>query len=91
MRLRRTSTGPTGRSRRSLVFSLNVYLNHDFEAGRTRFCSTTSDEVEYACRPEAGLALIFRQPPSAHYLHDGEPVRSGVKYLWRCDVMYRKA
>ena len=73
-------------------FSLNVYLNHDFEAGRTRFYrSTTSDEVEYACQPEAGLALIFRQPPSARYLHDGEPVRSGVKYLWRCDVMYRKA
>ena len=72
-------------------YSLNVYLNDDFAAGRTRFYrNPTSDEVVYTCQPEQGLALVFRQPPSAKYLHDGEAVRDGAKYLWRCDVMYRK-
>ena len=78
---------PTLRS----FFSLNVYLNDDFVDGRTRFfTSTTSAEVDYACAPETGMALVFRQPPSARYLHDGEPVSQGTKYLWRCDVMYRR-
>jgi len=72
-------------------YSLNVYLNDDFVDGRTRFYrSTTSDEVDFVCQPETGTALVFRQPPSARYLHDGEPVRAGVKYLWRCDVMFRR-
>ena len=72
-------------------FSLNIYLNDDFVDGCTRFyTSTTSDVVDYVCKPEVGMALVFRQPPTARYLHDGQPVREGTKYLWRCDVMYRK-
>lgn len=40
--------------------------------------------------PLAGRALIFRQPPAKSYLHDGDNVVNGIKYLMRTDVMYRK-
>jgi prolyl 4-hydroxylase len=39
--------------------------------------------------PETGLGLIFRQPPGARYVHEGEAVTSGLKYLIRTDVMYK--
>jgi len=39
--------------------------------------------------PEAGLCLIFRQPTSKRYLHEGEEVLSGYKYLFRSDIMYK--
>ena len=38
----------------------------------------------------AGLALVFRQPPTARLLHDGQRVEEGVKYLLRTDIMYRQ-
>lgn len=40
--------------------------------------------------PEAGVGLIFRQPPTALYSHDGDKVCDGFKYLIRSDVMYKK-
>jgi len=59
--------------------------------GSTRFydINNTSQRVDFECAPRAGEALIFRQPPAAQYYHDGEELRSGVKYLFRTDVMYR--
>jgi hypothetical protein len=42
-------------------------------------------------QPETGACLVFRQPPGACLLHDGEEVRAGIKYLLRTDVMYRRA
>ena len=81
---------------RRSFYSLNIYLNDDFLDGRTRFWQSASGEGEpdFECAPETGLALVFRQPPKAKYLHDGEPIRSktnkiiAIKYLLRCDVMY---
>ena len=40
--------------------------------------------------PRAGRACVFRQPPDASYMHDGEELSGGVKYLLRTDVMYRR-
>lgn len=61
-----------------LFYSLNVYLNA--VDGRTRFYTVTNGgDIDFACLPEVGLALVFRQPPTARYLHDGEPVREGTK------------
>ncbi len=62
-----------------------VYLNGDFEGGHTRFDLASLPEP-VSVKPRAGLALAF-----AHgCLHEGEVVTSGVKYVLRTDVMYRK-
>ena len=39
--------------------------------------------------PRTGLALIFRQPPTQNYIHEGKELISGLKYLFRSDVMYK--
>jgi len=77
------------RTERSM-YTVNVYLNCGFQAGRTRFYKGRSgSRMTYGVVPEAGAALVFRQPPGEHYLHDGERLGSDVKYLYRTDVMYK--
>ena len=73
------------------MYTVNVYLNGGFEGGSTRFfADSCGGRAEiFAVRPEAGKACVFRQPPEQAYQHDGERLRSGVKYLLRTDVMYR--
>jgi len=64
---------------RSLLTFL-IYLNHDFTGGETAF-----PEQGQRIRPQTGMALLFQ-----HLLvHEGCPVRSGVKYALRSDIMYR--
>jgi predicted 2-oxoglutarate/Fe(II)-dependent dioxygenase YbiX len=56
-----------------------MYLNDDYQGGETSFNWET-------IKPKTGMALIF-----PHRLtHQGSPVESGVKYVLRTDVMYRK-
>ena len=82
------------------MFTVNIYLNGGFDGGATRFfvgtksrmaCGTAANPPVCAVVPRAGDALVFRQPPGADYMHDGEELRSGVKYLLRSDVMYERA
>ena len=61
---------------RSLL-TFMIYLNDDFEGGRTEF----SDAKVV---PQTGLALFFRHA----IIHRGAPVASGRKYVLRTDVMY---
>merc|ERR1712060_1013550 len=68
------------------MLTVNIYMNGGFEGGATRFGTNNYLSVT----PEAGLCLLFRQPPGQQYYHDGEQLRSGVKYLFRSDVMYRR-
>ena len=81
-------------------FTVNIYMNGGFEGGQTRFYYPPTEEdpitgrwikgdVQCAVVPAPGRCLIFRQPPEAHLLHDGEELGSGVKYLLRSDVMYK--
>jgi hypothetical protein len=73
------------------MFTVNIYLNGDgdFVGGTTRFYeSRKGSDEEARIVPSAGLCLVFRQPQSAQYLHDGEEVTAGVKYLMRSDVVY---
>eukprot|EP00854_Cymbomonas_tetramitiformis_P016567 gene16567-19678_t len=73
-------------------FTVNIYMNGDFEGGTTRFYKDpTADEKDpaFVVVPARGRCCVFRQPPGAQYLHDGELLASGVKYLFRTDVMYR--
>lgn len=74
------------------MFSVNIYMNAVSSGGRTRFYLDDSDwdEVTFAVTPRAGSCLLFQMPPGESYYHDGEVVRSGVKYLFRSEVMYRK-
>ena len=74
---------------RAGMYTVNIYLNGGFEGGRTRF-RDANGIVEAAVIPSQGQCLIFRQPPSAAYRHDGEELLSGFKYLLRSDVMYRR-
>ena len=77
------------------MFTVNIYLNGhgEFIGGTTRFYEDApkrgDPRVEEArVIPSAGRCLIFRQPPTACYRHDGEEVTGGVKYLLRSDVVY---
>jgi prolyl 4-hydroxylase len=58
--------------------SFLIYLNEGFSGGETQF------PVLGVCVPKTGLALCFIH----RYLHEGCPVRSGVKYVLRTDIMY---
>lgn len=81
------------------MFTVNIYMNGGFKGGRTRFymredpyfeCRSDYGQPDSRVAPEVGLCLLFRQPPGQSYWHDGEELHSGVKYLFRTDVMYRK-
>ena len=61
--------------------TLMVYLNEGFGGGATCFLDEQRDVV-----PRTGHALLFQ-----HALwHEGSVVTSGVKYVLRSDVMYRR-
>lgn len=64
-----SDVGPRTRNR---YYSVVCYLNDAFEGGGTRFPA-----LDYAVTPQCGKAILF---PS-HYLHGGEPVISGEKYI----------
>ena len=79
------------------MFTVNMYLNKEFEGGATRFYfeeegkegeRETRMDVE-ALRAATGSACVFDHSTKS-YLHDGEEVTKGVKYLLRTDGMYRK-
>lgn len=63
-------------------YSFLVYLNDGFEGGATTFIT----EPEVAIRPETGMGLLFQHP----IIHEGSVVTSGVKYVARSDLMYRR-
>ena len=73
------------------MFTVNIYLNSDFGGGRTIFYDKDRTTELTSVQPEAGVCLLFRQPPGAYLAHSGEVLKSGVKYLIRSDVMYRRA
>lgn len=62
------------------LITLMVYLNEGFQGGTTDFDMLGSVE------PEQGMALLFDHA----VLHQGAPLRRGVKYVLRTDVMYRR-
>ncbi len=58
-----------------------VYLNDEFMGGETEFF-----DYQRVVRPATGTGLFFYHP----VLHEGREVTSGVKYVLRTDVMYRR-
>lgn len=57
-----------------------IYLNDDFEGGETTF-----DTLQI--HPKTGDALCFIHEQK----HEGSPITSGVKYVLRSDIMYKKS
>ena len=59
-------------------YTLMIYLNQNYDGGETTFSNLT-------IQPKQGLALVF-----LHNLeHEGSPVKEGVKYVLRTDIMFR--
>ncbi|MFN8393761.1 MAG: 2OG-Fe(II) oxygenase [Bacteroidia bacterium] len=56
-----------------------IYLNEDYEGGETAFDDVT-------IHPRTGDALLFIHEQK----HESIPIRSGVKYVLRSDVMYAR-
>lgn len=57
-----------------------VYFNDDFEGGETSF----QEQLERTIVPRRGMAAIFQHK----IRHEGRPVRRGIKYAMRSDVIY---
>lgn len=76
------------------MYTVNIYMNEGFEGGRTNFFFNRQTRGERdpdtSVVPKAGLCLLFRQPPGKNYYHNGERLGTGLKYLFRSDVMYRR-
>lgn len=60
--------------------TLLIYLNEGYEGGETDIFGKKTIE------PKTGKALWFLH----HLLHEGLPMKNGVKYLLRTDIMYKK-
>jgi prolyl 4-hydroxylase len=70
------------------VFTLHIYLNDVVKGGETIFYHNkwfTSEGLK--CVPRKGRIAIFRQ---TDFDHCGAVVESGLKYIMRSDIMYRK-
>ncbi len=62
------------------LLTLMVYLNGPRLGGETCF-----PDCDVTVRPSAGRALLFDH----HLLHESKPLRAGLKYAVRSDVMFR--
>jgi len=69
---------------------LIIYLNDDYEGGRTTFYPSVEKGVETEGRvsitPRRGTALIFNHDS----LHEGEAVTKGMKYILRTEIMFQR-
>eukprot|EP01091_Cochliopodium_minus_P006902 TRINITY_DN16865_c0_g1_i1.p1 TRINITY_DN16865_c0_g1~~TRINITY_DN16865_c0_g1_i1.p1 ORF type:complete len:251 (-),score=61.89 TRINITY_DN16865_c0_g1_i1:9-761(-) len=76
------------------VYTVNIYLNDlsNEQGGRTRFYKKMTDKVPVAAAGgEAGSIAIFKQSLFPYSpVHDGEKVNSGLKYLMRTDLIYKR-
>lgn len=68
-------------------FTFMVYLNQDVEGGETCF-QLDPDQTRKVVKvkPKTGLALFFSHP----FLHKGDTVIKGIKYVLRTDVMFQQ-
>jgi len=77
------------------LLTVNIYLNDltEKEHGKTRFYGKRGGFGEPICAAGgvAGSAAVFPQTydESISPWHDGEKLKSGLKYLMRTDVMYK--
>lgn len=67
------------------LFTLNIFLNEDFEGGETDFFEQSRESItlRHSVIPKTGRAALFW----ADQLHCGNTVTKGFKYLIRSSVM----
>lgn len=68
---------------RESVFTLNIFLNDNFEGGETDFFDYHTVKLRYSVEPKPGRGALFY----ADQLHQGNKVTKPFKYLIRTDVM----
>lgn len=83
------------------MMTFMLYLNEGFEGGSTNFVDEKqelwkdpitqiycAEESNILMRivPKTGMAIVFRH----HLLHEGQQLKSGVKYIMRSEVMHKK-
>jgi len=66
--------------KRITLHTILVYFNDDFDGGETRF----QEQIEQTVVPKSGKVAIFQHK----IRHEGCPVRRGIKYAMRSDVIY---
>uniref|UniRef100_A0A6B2LJK0 Fe2OG dioxygenase domain-containing protein n=1 Tax=Arcella intermedia TaxID=1963864 RepID=A0A6B2LJK0_9EUKA len=78
-------------------FSLLIYLNDDFEGGKTLFFSWKPSGAKYEAQhvqiePKTGYACIFPHTGNLSPLHSGLPhtTPGHFKYVIRSDIMYKR-
>uniref|UniRef100_A0A7S0D245 Fe2OG dioxygenase domain-containing protein n=1 Tax=Amorphochlora amoebiformis TaxID=1561963 RepID=A0A7S0D245_9EUKA len=80
-------------SKETSFYTVNIYLNgsDEFNGGGTRFYLENSNHslVTDVLNPKAGQACLFDHE-NRDFLHDGEKLYKGTKYLLRSDAMYRQ-
>ena len=68
--------------------SVLIYLNQDFEGGRTNFLDGNNKhgptKISYSVQPKIGTGVFFEHDT----LHEGEILSKGQKYILRTDIMY---
>ena len=71
----------------SSVFTVLIYLNTEYTGGETKFIAEEdTTHVYHQVAPSVGMGLVFNHD----CFHEGTPVLSGVKYLLRTEVMFRR-
>lgn len=66
------------------AYTLNIFLNEDFEGGETDFfLENNRDSLRFSVTPQIGKAALF----DAQQYHSGNRVTRGFKYLLRTDLM----
>jgi len=84
MRFAQHADGSFGRENDKSFYTFLIYLNDGFTGGEKK--SNMATQPELSIRPEVGLGLVFQHP----IVHEGAEVTSGIKYVARTDLMYRK-
>ena len=71
----------------SSVYTVLIYLNTEYTGGETKFIDEDNPRhVYHQVTPCVGMGLVFNHDS----FHEGTPVLSGVKYLLRTEVMFRR-
>jgi predicted 2-oxoglutarate/Fe(II)-dependent dioxygenase YbiX len=65
-------------------YTLLIYLNSGYEGGTTDI-TDLSGEIQVV-EPGVGLAVAFQH----QLLHRGAPLKKGIKYLLRTDVLFKR-
>lgn len=67
-----------------------LYLNErgkDFEGGSTYFVDPKTRKITKLVSPSPGMAIVFAQE-DIDYLHGGEELKKGVKYILRSGMKF---